>query len=349
MNTTEPPPVCGFDGNPDLYGLGVRSGIYIQAVSFFLAAFHLKKESAYLQSSAFVFLFAIFIALMRETANRTLRVPEAALINWMIIYQMMGVVTISSSAVSPGALIRMTLVIVIFLGYMGYNGWFWWSGIEVLPRAAPGCVEYGYFFAKVNVRGWFHTFSKVMWTIAVVILFINCLVFGSALLVGAILGRKSIKDWWEKRRQSPDRERFGAMQLIGVTEGALEAVGAEIALASESHHGVGKHRRALDFLLLCRVIFGAGFLLAVTVPPFELTIRWNQIRGVNSLNSVGQLVPFMLSVGQLIHILYSMARGKDSPLRKNTIVEGKDHPMPPATTRCALTEEKRALVPRNRK
>jgi hypothetical protein len=57
--------------------LGVRCGIYIQAISFFLAAFHLKKESAYLQSSAFVFLLAIFIALMRETVKRTLRALES--------------------------------------------------------------------------------------------------------------------------------------------------------------------------------------------------------------------------------------------------------------------------------
>lgn len=53
---------------------------------------------------------------------------------------------------------------------------------------------------------------------------------------------------------------------------------------------------------MIRVIGGAVILLAMTGPSFELTIRWNQIRGVNSLDSVGQLVPFMLSLGQLIHI-----------------------------------------------
>lgn len=183
MNATEPP-MCGFDGNPDLYGLGVRTGIYIQAVSFFLAAFHLKKESAYLQSSAFVFLLAIFIALIRETANRTLRAPEAALISWMIGYQMMGVVAISPAALSAGALLRMAFVLFIFMGYIGYNGWFWWTGLKVLPQPAPGCVEYGYMFAKVNIRGWFQTVSKVMWTMAVAIFCFPALIFGVILLVG---------------------------------------------------------------------------------------------------------------------------------------------------------------------
>lgn len=74
---------------------------------------------------------------------------------------------------------------------------------------------------------------------------------------------------------------------------------------------------------IIRTVFGAGLVLAVTIPPFELTIRWNKIRGVDRLDSVGQLVPFMLSLGQFIHILYSIARGKDSVRRQDTIVEGK--------------------------
>lgn len=84
-----------------------------QAISFFLAAFHLKKESAYLQSSAFVFLLAIFIALMRQTAKQTLRAPKTALMNWMMGYQMMGVVTVSASAVSAGGLLRIASVLFI--------------------------------------------------------------------------------------------------------------------------------------------------------------------------------------------------------------------------------------------
>lgn len=183
MNATEPV-VCGFDGNPDLYGLGVRSGIYIQVVSFFLAAFRLKKESAYLQSSAFVFLFAIFIALVRETANRTLRAPEAAILNWLVIFQLMGVVTLMTNAVSAGTVLRLAMVGFIFPAYIGYNGWFWWVGIDVLPAPPPGCDEYGYMFTKVNLRGWFHTLNKVVWTFALVMIGFIGFVVGILAIVG---------------------------------------------------------------------------------------------------------------------------------------------------------------------
>lgn len=190
MNITEPI-VCGFDGNQDLYGLGVRVGIYIQVVSFFLASTQLKKQSAYLQSSSFIFLFAIFIALVRETANRTLRTPEAAMINWLILYQIIGVVATVSGPMSTSTILRLCMVWFVVPAQIGYNFWFWWVGLDVLPGPEPGCKEFGYFFTKVNIRGWFRTLNKVMMTLAVVCLCLMALM----VLVGLLVG-KSLPSRW---------------------------------------------------------------------------------------------------------------------------------------------------------
>jgi hypothetical protein len=63
------------------------------------------------------------------------------------------------------------------------------------------------------------------------------------------------------------------------------------------------------FMLLAawRVSFFVG-LMAISV---ELQIQWNQIRNVKSLDSVSQLVPFIVALGQFTHIAYSTIRGKD--------------------------------------
>ena len=50
--------------------------------------------------------------------------------------------------------------------------------------------------------------------------------------------------------------------------------------------------------------------LALMVPAVELSIQWNQIRGVQALDSVGQLVPFILALGQFAHVAYSTLRAK---------------------------------------
>jgi hypothetical protein len=47
-------------------------------------------------------------------------------------------------------------------------------------------------------------------------------------------------------------------------------------------------------------------ILAVFVPVFEVTIRQNKIRDVDRLDSVGQLTPLILAVGQLLAELYSV-------------------------------------------
>jgi hypothetical protein len=40
----------------------------------------------------------------------------------------------------------------------------------------------------------------------------------------------------------------------------------------------------------------------------ELTIKWNSIRGVNSLSSAGQTIPFVVGLGALVRIFYVYAK-----------------------------------------
>jgi hypothetical protein len=49
----------------------------------------------------------------------------------------------------------------------------------------------------------------------------------------------------------------------------------------------------------------------LAVVPTELTIAWNNVHGVSSfstLRSVGQLVPFVIDLGQFVSVLYLALR-----------------------------------------
>lgn len=49
---------------------------------------------------------------------------------------------------------------------------------------------------------------------------------------------------------------------------------------------------------------GLYFAFPLGVCGCELTIRWNHITGVGSINASGQLIPLVLAAGQLLHLIF---------------------------------------------
>ena len=69
---------CHFEGNSDLYGLGVRTAFYLQAIITFLAASHgVNTELPRVMTVNLTFEFVLFIALLQATATRNLNIVEA--------------------------------------------------------------------------------------------------------------------------------------------------------------------------------------------------------------------------------------------------------------------------------
>jgi hypothetical protein len=46
----------------------------------------------------------------------------------------------------------------------------------------------------------------------------------------------------------------------------------------------------------------------IVVLATELTIKWNRLRGVNTLSSAGQTIPFLVGVGSLVRVIYVYAK-----------------------------------------
>jgi hypothetical protein len=71
---------CTFTGNSDLYGLGIRIGIYLQWTSGLLAnTFHADSVQDMLATNT-IFLMALFIALAIITANATVLAAEVMIL-----------------------------------------------------------------------------------------------------------------------------------------------------------------------------------------------------------------------------------------------------------------------------
>ncbi|KAE9981497.1 hypothetical protein BLS_007326 [Venturia inaequalis] len=55
-------------------------------------------------------------------------------------------------------------------------------------------------------------------------------------------------------------------------------------------------------------VWGLLPTIPFTIAACEMAIKWNGITGVNSIDSTGQLIPLVLSIGQLLHFLYRGVR-----------------------------------------
>lgn len=58
-------------------------------------------------------------------------------------------------------------------------------------------------------------------------------------------------------------------------------------------------------------------LIILFITQVELTIVWNHVSGLNSLTSLGQLIPFILGVGGLLKVLWSKWRLVRSGIRED--------------------------------
>ena len=71
------PNLCPVEGNPDLYGLGIRLGIYFQLISTSLTNRLLPEETLSAWDTNSMFLLAVFAAVSKSTVNGTIQYVEA--------------------------------------------------------------------------------------------------------------------------------------------------------------------------------------------------------------------------------------------------------------------------------
>lgn len=61
----------GFQGNPDLYGIGIRVGYYTQAASLWVANLFAPRAAPFLQTVTQLFIISIIVGICQLSADRT--------------------------------------------------------------------------------------------------------------------------------------------------------------------------------------------------------------------------------------------------------------------------------------
>ncbi|KAF2499626.1 hypothetical protein BU16DRAFT_278437 [Lophium mytilinum] len=287
-------PVCGYEGKADLYGLGVRLGLYLQLLAATLVAQCLpaSRNRRFFRIASAALGASTFIVLAMQATKRQVFGVEVNTILWVLGLQLMGTATPPSViSIDFLALAKST---VLYFPLAIFQLWFFFHGLDVLPRTeCPD--EYAFFFAKVSLWHWFRKLSEA---------FSILMILGYTLFFVLIFSaRKAFREAGEANAESQ---------------------------AASNKHPVRQFLGAIMYY---------GFASIFTIMPAELTIKWNKVRGVNRIDSVSQLVPFVLGLGQLLDVLYRIAK----KVNGENVEEAEDPDDTDTNSRCPVRDRHKSI------
>lgn len=172
---------CGFVGDADIYGIGIRIGYYTQVLAVWFANFFLLSEAKSLRAVNNLFLFALTVAGSIYAYNApTTHAVEAFLL--LQIFICIGLVSIMDATRYNIRYIRrseqrLLLRVIVINGGLVFNILFWWKGLDIMKptpcergRSAqasrtteiplPRSGTYVCYLIRVNLYDWMRTVMK---------------------------------------------------------------------------------------------------------------------------------------------------------------------------------------------
>ncbi|KAK6513716.1 hypothetical protein TWF506_008154 [Arthrobotrys conoides] len=267
----------------DLYGTGVRIGLYLQSLGLMLYKYSDRTRESYskgLKLASGSISAAILSSWFVFAAEQAFSPCEA-----FIVVLMLGVLLFpaNTAQISVQNFAEETLgLVTVLLANLGISAallWLFCYLVVTLPEL--GTENVIFFFARVNLKGWFRWLALVYCAIDVV----SVLVFSWRFV-------RLIKLSWDCRSRKTKR--------------------TDNSLSPEQHQEFDKNLerqifKIMDWDKLTKWSFALeyiGWIWVVTV--VELTLRWNHLEPASDLRVPGQLIPFITGVIILIDSLFTM-------------------------------------------
>ncbi|KAH8733905.1 hypothetical protein BGZ61DRAFT_445495 [Ilyonectria robusta] len=153
---------CDLTGNPDLYGIGVRIGLYSQWIATLLVTlFDSRNEGAY-RVVNLIMQCAIFLGLCTDSSQGGSAVGS-------IVTQLLLCGSLSSltgNGISHSGSFSGICRVLFYIALSSYGCWFWYTGIDEMT--IPNCPEQIAFFGRTSINGRFRVFGKAAAVIGLV-------------------------------------------------------------------------------------------------------------------------------------------------------------------------------------
>ena len=155
---------CGFAGNSDIFGLGIRIGYYTQILAVWFSNYFYLHEAKALRAVNSLFLLALIIVgfIYFIDAQSTYVVHAFLLLQIGIVIGLVGITETRRYATKYRETSRERLLLRIMIMIFGasFNLYFWWRGLDVMLPTP--CGTYSFFFWKVGFYGWLRTAMRIL-------------------------------------------------------------------------------------------------------------------------------------------------------------------------------------------
>ncbi|KAM7184271.1 hypothetical protein V8F33_013085 [Rhypophila sp. PSN 637] len=298
-------PTCGFEGNLDTYGLGVRLGNYLSWATIMIATIWFPKIRADLLDATIIFSIALFGSTILVSVNRdTTHSVEIIIMSYLFFG---GIFCITGCFVAPPAdnkarahrkvsIFRGVILFFCVVCMAMYNFWFYWiapnNEIVFLPTTCGTTGTWIFPFGYVDQvqqarRGAMMvyalaSFAGVGWLLAALV---------ALVLAGPDIATLSESLW--------DNESSSYRQLIRRVRTSTKAFLRTFGIKANKPGEPRTRTRRLAMLTLSFV----SFTFAVTGT--ELMLSRNNVGGIYAFNYTGQLIPFVVGVASLIKLFYN--------------------------------------------
>jgi hypothetical protein len=240
--SSAPLPICSLPGNQDLYGVGVRAGLYLQWLSTLLSTLLEPSDEDLMRIINLLIQSAIFIGLMLLTSRSEIQVLDPVISIWLLFGALSS---LSGSGMNPLGRLSGLYRILLYTLVAGYACWFWFVGLEKLLQDAfqenGGPCAVIAMFDDVEISGIFKGYNRI------------------ASLVGLLLCVGFLLAWfvvWLKGENKSKRSR----------------------------------RPQVEIAYLC---LSTG-IIVLSIVAIEYLLKRNQVTGISSPSSVGQLIPLLV-------------------------------------------------------
>lgn len=160
-------PPCVVEGNQDMYGLGVRLGVYLQIfTTTFVDSFSTPMHAASIAPANIWFLIALFLALSTYAWESKFPAAEGYILLSLgngITLTILGGATKLNPSVMTEACSASFARYAIWAMWKIFSASFWW---QLLPAAEQNAcndgVTWGWLFVRLDLMGWFRVFHKVL-------------------------------------------------------------------------------------------------------------------------------------------------------------------------------------------
>ncbi|ORY02293.1 hypothetical protein BCR34DRAFT_84708 [Clohesyomyces aquaticus] len=212
---------CPIQGDNDLYGFGIRLGLYVQYISIIITRTKKMRSATSLRNSALVFVLASFSLVVRMFRRGELYAPEVQTMIWLLMPQL------SSASPTMARIHPLTnqIWVLVVLTIQIFLVWFWAKGIDYLPKT--GCKgDYVFSLAKVSAYHWFGSFP--------IAAFSATLAQAGFFAYFAFFSQVSIEQKREKQEGSPNYSVMGTLLALW----SITTTGTEMTLKWKNISGV---------------------------------------------------------------------------------------------------------------